>query len=1291
MKHFTHFKSSILRGLLSLFFLTAMVSSAWGEEATMAAGTNGSTAFVNEKAAIKVGTSSKGGDMTITVPAGATSLELYAAAWNGVTGLSLNITPADKVDKTSIALTADSGISGNSPFTLSGSESSYKFTIALSNITSETTLTLGSATKRFVVWGATYTVGGGNSTNVAPSFTTQPSGATYVKDATAAALTVVASGKPAPTYQWYTNTTNSNSNGTTIIGATSTSYIPSTTTIGTTYYYCIAKNSKGSATSNVAAITVNQPQQGGGDESDTKKITLDLSKNETTNAGPEILEWNVENILTVTANKKEATAATNNYYPGTSGKSYTSTRFYASSTLTFAPASGTILGTITYTATTVSYASALANSGWTNATASSNETTVTITPTDGSKPVIATIGGTTGATKIEINYTQPSRTLESIEVKTEPNKTTYWVGEQLDLTGLVLSAKYDIGSDQDITSGYTTSSLQNGDVLSNKGEVTVTFSYNGKTATQTITVKALPIVTFNSGSNGSCGTENSTVSTPNGGVILPSVTSSDRYDFIGWASSENANLADAGKAGETYTPTADITLHAVYKHYNVITWSVAMNTDTTHVYDNETLKYPTNPAVRNNKIFQGWTATKNYKNANTAPSYVSGGTIVSDATYYAVFATKSGQEPTAYNRVTNLDDLNGKKTIVIIDNKNSMVLTKGNTNPNGESQNTANLSESSNTIAVPSENKYFWNIEGNNSDGYQFSNTGAYLGMESTIGEGQVNLSSSNSLWNISISTYASNTFNIKNTQGTNLYLQYDAGWKLRKSENAASSQYYALKLYVPNSEVTYSDYTTFYTSGDMHSVTYDKNTDDDINGDLPATERYGLDETIVFSNTTLSRLGYRFVGWNINKDANEGISNFTMPNEDVVVYAIWEDIPEYTVTFVAAGISADVTENYGGEGVIPVDPKGIEGYNFVGWSNTETAEETTTGPALVTITEGKYHPTAETTLYAVYSIDKNAEVPGFILSANVDINGTIKYVGAWNSGNKRFDATDNASSATTFWYEDSKLFFMNGSTQTYVCNNGGTELSTEIEKNKASDWTRNFDNGLVSFKYSDARYLAYNNSSGYFRAYGTTYKYQFTETVSSVTRTKQVPYYTTKMAETLASSANLEGWKTFYNTDANYEVDENTNIYKASLNGDVVTLSKVSGSIVPKQTAVLLKTTATDYTMMLTKTGSDCSDDFSDNTLSYTTDDGETGYILSYRSEGLAFYWFNSLLANMVYIPRTAGAAALRFVIDDEHSTGISTICETSDIDATFNLTGQKAAENKGLLIKNGKVIMIK
>jgi len=125
--------------------------------ATMAAGTNGSTCTVNNKSGIKIGTSKAGGTMTITVPTTATELVVYAAAWNGVSGLSLNISGAT-TDPASIALNANTGIANNSPFTLStgSNEDDYKFTINLSNITTgELTLTTSIA-KRCVVWNAQY-------------------------------------------------------------------------------------------------------------------------------------------------------------------------------------------------------------------------------------------------------------------------------------------------------------------------------------------------------------------------------------------------------------------------------------------------------------------------------------------------------------------------------------------------------------------------------------------------------------------------------------------------------------------------------------------------------------------------------------------------------------------------------------------------------------------------------------------------------------------------------------------------------------------------------------------------------------------------------------------------------------------------------------------------------------------------------------------------------------------------------------------------------------------------------
>ena len=120
---------------------------------TLTAGTNGSSATVNGKTAIKVGTSSNGGSMKVTVPANTTKLHVHAAAWNGVTGLSLNITGAT-VSPSSIALTANSGISGSTPFTLNGNPEDYYFELTLSGVTAQTDITFtSSSNKRFVVWG----------------------------------------------------------------------------------------------------------------------------------------------------------------------------------------------------------------------------------------------------------------------------------------------------------------------------------------------------------------------------------------------------------------------------------------------------------------------------------------------------------------------------------------------------------------------------------------------------------------------------------------------------------------------------------------------------------------------------------------------------------------------------------------------------------------------------------------------------------------------------------------------------------------------------------------------------------------------------------------------------------------------------------------------------------------------------------------------------------------------------------------------------------------------------------
>ncbi len=74
--------------------------------------------------------------------------------------------------------------------------------------------------------------------NASTAISTQPLGAqTVCQNAVPANLTVTGSGGGPLTYQWFTNNTNSNSGGTVISGATNSTYTPSTTTLGTRYFY----------------------------------------------------------------------------------------------------------------------------------------------------------------------------------------------------------------------------------------------------------------------------------------------------------------------------------------------------------------------------------------------------------------------------------------------------------------------------------------------------------------------------------------------------------------------------------------------------------------------------------------------------------------------------------------------------------------------------------------------------------------------------------------------------------------------------------------------------------------------------------------------------------------------------------------------------------------------------------------------------------------------------------------------------------------------------------------------
>ena len=76
-------------------------------------------------------------------------------------------------------------------------------------------------------------------------------------------------------------------------------------------------------------------------------------------------------------------------------------------------------------------------------------------------------------------------TLLSVSVSTLPAKTSYFIGESLDLTGLVITAEYSDGTKKTVTEDYSVSGFDS----SSAGTKTVTVTFDGKAATFTVTVK----------------------------------------------------------------------------------------------------------------------------------------------------------------------------------------------------------------------------------------------------------------------------------------------------------------------------------------------------------------------------------------------------------------------------------------------------------------------------------------------------------------------------------------------------------------------------------------------------------------------------------------------------------------------------------------------------------------------------------------------------------------------------------------------------------------------------------
>ena len=150
-----------MKKLFSLFAAILFAGSMMADTATATLAKGNTNSYndvtVNSKSAIKMGKSGAGGNMTITVGAGATSLTFHAVAWKGEGNQTITISAPSgvTVSPASITAAANDNLTGTAKAFTVTPESDYEFTVNISGASAGAVLTLTSA-KRAIVWEATY-------------------------------------------------------------------------------------------------------------------------------------------------------------------------------------------------------------------------------------------------------------------------------------------------------------------------------------------------------------------------------------------------------------------------------------------------------------------------------------------------------------------------------------------------------------------------------------------------------------------------------------------------------------------------------------------------------------------------------------------------------------------------------------------------------------------------------------------------------------------------------------------------------------------------------------------------------------------------------------------------------------------------------------------------------------------------------------------------------------------------------------------------------------------------------
>mgnify|MGYP000393793408 CR=1 FL=1 len=431
-------------------------------------------------------------------------------------------------------------------------------------------------------------------------------------------------------------------------------------------------------------------------------------------------------------------------------------------------------------------------------------------------------------------------------------------------------------------------------------------------------------------------------------LTLPNATGMTKtgYDLTGWSTDAGINGAGGAKVATPYTPSASVTLYAVWTPINyTITYdrngSTGTNATQSLVYGDTTALSYSPGWNRTGYTFLGW-STSNTANTADASFTVSGAATLyavwSINSYTITYAKNDGSGSTAtqdleYGSTAGLTFVHGFT-------RTGYTFAGWSETAGGVTALTSyTVSGAATLYAIWQGDTYTITYDSNTAGGTASRTSDSYI----------VGTSSDITLPTVGSMTLAGYSF---------------VGWSIGAGASGAGTGAVANPYHPTGSVTLYA----IWSSAPVHVVTFNAN----YVGSAPDATQSGTASTNLVGNPFI-RSGYTFGGW-ADSTANATAGTVAYADlaaysftADVTLYAIWTpDV--YVITYdanTALGSPSKATENFtvGGTAITLIGSTGMNktGHSFGGWSTS--AGSRTALPA-------SYSPTQSRTVYAIWIED---------------------------------------------------------------------------------------------------------------------------------------------------------------------------------------------------------------------------------------------------------------------------------------------------------------------------------